>query len=80
MLLLEGDGIQPGALLTGARLIDVAPTLMYALGLPVAADLDGRVLTNAFDKRFLSQHPLNFMPTYEGLKARPQPPRTADGQ
>jgi hypothetical protein len=71
VLLLQGEGIQPGALLTGARLMDVVPTLMYALGMPVAYDLDGRVLTNAFDKRFLARHPLNFMPTYEGLRSRP---------
>jgi hypothetical protein len=30
-LLLYGDGIQPGALLTDASLIDFTPTLMYAL-------------------------------------------------
>jgi arylsulfatase A-like enzyme len=52
-------------------LMDVVPTLMYAIGLPVARDLDGRVLSNAFDKRFVAQHPLNFMPTYEGLMERP---------
>jgi hypothetical protein len=71
VLLLQGEGIQPGALLTGAQLMDVVPTLMYAIGLPVARDLDGRVLSNAFDKRFVAQHPLNFMPTYEGLMERP---------
>jgi hypothetical protein len=69
-LLLYGEGIQPGALLTDASLVDIAPTLTYALGLPVARDLDGAVLTGAFDKRFLAQHPLTFLPTYEGLTPR----------
>ena len=67
VLLLYGQGIQPGALLTGARLVDVAPTLLYALGLPVAQDLDGQVLRAAFDKRFLAAHPLTILPSYEGL-------------
>jgi hypothetical protein len=67
VLMLYGEGIQPGALLTGARLVDVVPTLMYALHLPVARDLDGVVLTPAFDKRFLAHHPLTFLPTYETL-------------
>ena len=71
VLLLYGEGIQPGALLTGARLMDVVPTLMYGMGFPVAHDLDGRVLTTAFDKRFLARHPIDFMPTYEGLMERP---------
>ncbi len=67
VLLLYGEGIQPGALLTGARLVDVAPTLLYALGFPVAQDLDGQVIRAAFDKRFLAQHPLTILPSYEGL-------------
>lgn len=67
-LLLYGDGIRPGELLTGARLVDVAPTLLYGLGFPVARDLDGKVLTPAFDRGFLARNPLTFFPSYEGLK------------
>ncbi len=67
VLMLYGEGVQPGALLTGARLVDVVPTLMYALHLPVARDLDGEVLTSAFDKSFLARHPLTFLTTYETL-------------
>lgn len=72
VLMLYGEGIQPGALLTGARLVDVVPTLMYALHLPVARDLDGEVLTPAFDKAFLAQYPLTFLTTYETLP-KPEP-------
>lgn len=71
VLLLYGQGIQPGALLTGARLVDVAPTLLYALGLPVAQDLDGQVIRAAFDKRFLAGNPLTILPSYEGLAKAP---------
>jgi hypothetical protein len=72
-LLLYGEGIRPGALLTGARLVDLAPTLLYSLGFPVARDFDGQVLTAAFDKSFLAGHPLTFFPSYEALApARPQ--------
>jgi arylsulfatase A-like enzyme len=67
VLMLYGEGVQPGALLTGAHLVDVLPTLMYALHLPVARDLDGVVLTPAFDKAFLAEHPLTFLQTYEAL-------------
>jgi Type I phosphodiesterase / nucleotide pyrophosphatase len=71
VLMLYGEGVQAGALLTGARLVDVAPTLMYALHLPVARDLDGQVLTPAFEKSFLARHPLTFLPTYETLPKAP---------
>jgi type I phosphodiesterase/nucleotide pyrophosphatase len=66
-VLLYGAGIRPGALLTGARLVDLAPTLLYGLGFPVARDLDGQILTAAFDKRFLAENPVTFFPSYEGL-------------
>jgi len=75
VLMLYGEGVQPGALLTGARLVDVVPTLMYALHLPVARDLDGEVLTPAFDKSFLARYPITFLTTYETLpkpEAAPQ--------
>ncbi len=70
VLALYGEGIRPGALLTGARLVDLAPTVLYALGVPVARDLDGQVLTAAFDRGFLANHPLTFFPSYESLKPR----------
>ncbi len=45
ILLLAGPGVAPGA--TGrARLVDVAPTLLHLLGLPVPEDVDGRPLAD----------------------------------
>ncbi len=72
VLLLYGEGIRPGALLTGARLVDVAPTLLYGLGFPLSRELDGQVLTAAFDKRFLASNPVAFFPSYEGLARAPR--------
>jgi hypothetical protein len=72
VLFLGGEGVRPGTLVTGAELVDVAPTLLYALGLPVARDLDGRLLTEAFTAEFLDAHPLTFVPSYETLASRPR--------
>lgn len=33
-------------------IVDVAPTLLYQLGLPVPSDMDGRVVSEAFDSQF----------------------------
>jgi len=41
-----------------ASLMDIAPTVLYALGLPVPEDMDGRVITELFDPSFLDAHPL----------------------
>jgi hypothetical protein len=67
VLLLYGEGVRAGALLPRARIVDVVPTLLYGMGLPVARDLDGRTLTEAFTPEFLAGHPLNFVPSYEAL-------------
>jgi predicted AlkP superfamily phosphohydrolase/phosphomutase len=45
--LLAGAGVRRGARLAGARIVDVAPTLLCLLGEPVPGDLDGRVLAEA---------------------------------
>ncbi|MCP4165606.1 MAG: hypothetical protein GY759_06900 [Chloroflexi bacterium] len=43
ILMAAGPDIRPGAI-ENARLIDLAPTLLHALQLPVPRDLDGQVL------------------------------------
>jgi tetratricopeptide (TPR) repeat protein len=40
----RGPGFRPGARLYGASILDVAPTVLHLLGLPVAHDMPGRVL------------------------------------
>jgi predicted AlkP superfamily phosphohydrolase/phosphomutase len=44
----RGPGVQPGARVEGARIIDLAPTVLHLLGVPVPADMDGRVLREIF--------------------------------
>ena len=43
ILLLSGPGVEPGEV-DGARLIDIAPSILHLLGLAVPADMDGVVL------------------------------------
>jgi hypothetical protein len=68
-VLLFGDGIAAGARLSGTRLVDVAPTVFYGLGLPLARDLDGQIIMDAFEPGFLARRPLTFLPSYETLQA-----------
>jgi len=51
---LAGPGIKPGAQLEGASIVDLAPTILYTMGVPVPSDMDGRVLREAFDSEYLS--------------------------
>ena len=71
LLLLAGEGIKAGELLDRAALVDVLPTLLYAMGLPIARDIDGEVLTGAFENAFLARRPLTFVPSYDTLASQP---------
>jgi hypothetical protein len=70
-LMAVGDGVRPGAVLSSASVLDVAPTLLYLIGLPVARDMEGRVLTEIVDEDFAQAHPVTFIPSYESLAITP---------
>lgn len=70
VLMFLGQGIQTDAMLRPAELVDMVPTLLYGLGFPIARDLDGAVLTSAFETAFLARQPLSFLPSYEALADR----------
>jgi predicted AlkP superfamily phosphohydrolase/phosphomutase len=48
ILIASGPDIKAGEKIEGARLIDVAPTVLHMMGLPVPKDMDGRVLKEVF--------------------------------
>ena len=70
-LLLRGEGVRRGESLAAARIIDLAPTLLYVSRLPIARDFDGRVLTVAFEPALLQSVPLTFLQSYEDLAPTP---------
>lgn len=64
VIILKGPGIRP-IRITGARLFDVVPTILYAEREPVAQDMDGRALTEAFRQPFLfGKREERFVKTY----------------
>ncbi|MEL7061054.1 MAG: alkaline phosphatase family protein [Acidobacteriota bacterium] len=67
-LLLAEDGLAEGIGVQSATLVDVVPTLLYALGLPTARDLDGAVMTDLFDRAFLARRPLVFVPSFDNFR------------
>jgi hypothetical protein len=48
-----------------AQLVDVTPTLLYLLGLPVAQDMDGSVLVDAIEPGHLEANPVRYVRSYE---------------
>lgn len=48
---MKGPHVQQDERIYGATLLDITPTILTLFGLPVADDMDGRVLVQAFDHR-----------------------------
>ena len=73
LIVLDGPGIRTGASLEDAHVKDVMPTLLAMMGVPLAEDLDGKILRAAFDSRLQSwfeRMDANVLPTYEGTVPR----------
>ncbi len=49
IFVLAGEGIKRDERISGASLIDLAPTVLSLFGLPVGRDMDGRPLLEAFE-------------------------------
>jgi len=58
ILIGRGPVLKTAAEIENAQLIDLAPTLLHLLGVPVPEDMDGKVLTSAFRSDFLTAHPV----------------------
>jgi hypothetical protein len=48
-----------------APFVDVVPTILYFLGLPVGRDMDGYARTDVFRRTCIEECPITFIPTYE---------------
>lgn len=67
MWLIGGKGVRPEYSAIEANVTDVAPTLLYWLGLPVPKDMEGVVLTDAIAPDYLAAGPMTFLQSYEFL-------------
>jgi predicted AlkP superfamily phosphohydrolase/phosphomutase len=60
ILLGIGSNLKRGFALEGAEIIDIAPTVLYSLGLPIPIEMDGKLLADIFTAEFTSQTPPKF--------------------
>ena len=61
---LRGPGVRAGFKLEGASLLDLAPTILHYMGLPVPNYMDGRVLAAAFTDAFNQANPIQYRDGY----------------
>lgn len=74
IFIAAGANLDPDAELGEVRLIDVAPTILALLGLPGAADFDGRVLAEAFTPGWREAYPKQQLASYDTEDWKPQAP------
>jgi predicted AlkP superfamily phosphohydrolase/phosphomutase len=68
IFLLKGTDIQPGKSINGVNIVDLAPTILYLMGIPLPDNLDGSVIREAIDPAVL----------HERLPERAAPAREED--
>lgn len=68
--ILSGPGVRQGTRGVDASVVDVAPTILAYLGLPVGEDMDGRPIPDLFEPEFLEAHPIQYVDTHETSGAR----------
>jgi predicted AlkP superfamily phosphohydrolase/phosphomutase len=76
-IILHGRPFRPHVI-SQAHVLDIAPTILYLEGLPVAQDMDGKVLVEAFHPEFLRRNPLTFRATYEDRRGQKQKPEVVN--
>jgi predicted AlkP superfamily phosphohydrolase/phosphomutase len=54
---LMGGNIRRAGEIADARIEDLTPTILYAMGYPIPGYMTGRVLTEAFTDEFVREHP-----------------------
>ncbi len=61
IFLATGGGFRRGAQTHGMTILDVAPTVLYALDEPVPLDMDGKVAVSNFEAPWLEAHPPRYV-------------------
>ncbi len=60
ILIMAGGGVAPGTRLKDASILDLTPTILHALGQAVPEELDGHVLSKAFEPDSFAARPVSY--------------------
>jgi len=50
MFMFGGEGVKKMERIENVRIIDLAPTILHIMNVPIPNDMDGRVLTECFEE------------------------------
>ena len=66
LALFYGPGIAQGAKFQGS-VVDVTPTLLYLMGLPLGQDMDGTLLADILEESLSRSQPVTFISSYRNF-------------
>lgn len=61
ILIAKGENIKKGSIIREASILDIAPTILFLKQLPVPIDMDGKVLEEIFDVKFLKENKVSYV-------------------
>jgi len=61
-----GSSINRNGLQGEFKIVDIAPSILYLMGFPVARDMDGNVIKRIVEPKTLQRNPIFFIRSYEG--------------
>jgi predicted AlkP superfamily phosphohydrolase/phosphomutase len=60
IFILKGPAIKQGQKLDNLNIVDVAPTMLYLMNIPVSDDFDGKVMFEAINSDYFSDYPVQY--------------------
>ncbi len=60
VLMMKGKNTKKKEALKKASIMDVTPTILYLMDVPIPHDMDGKVLTEAFNSAYLKMKPIRY--------------------
>jgi hypothetical protein len=64
-LIAYGASVARNRNLPRGSVVDLVPTMLYFMGLPIGRDMDGFARTDIFQPAFSEAHPITYIPTYD---------------
>ena len=59
LIVRGGPNLQQGQIFA-PDIVDITPTILYYLGYPIPSEMDGKVMTEVFSKKFCAEHPIRY--------------------
>ncbi len=65
IIIISGKNIKSKCLIKNASILDITPTMLYLLDLPIGKDMDGRVLLEAISPLYRLFHRVRYIESYD---------------